>query len=89
MKNIVRPLIFILVIFSLFSACSKKKDLKSDIRFTQVVKAFSSHLYREYYRYNKRQRYDSKNGQVEHWPINHRVDDPHYAAEKKRKGIKK
>ena len=79
----------LLFLFLAATGCSNDIDKKRhEIRFTQVVKAFSSHLYRDYYRYSKRQRLDSKGGQINDWPINHRVDDPHQVLKRKRTGKK-
>ena len=77
-------LIFIMLILSVTSCSQKMTPAQHDLRFTQVVKAFSAHLYRDYYRYSKRLRKDSKGGTVRDWPINHRVDDPHYSLKRKR-----
>ena len=75
----------VIILMSLLFSCGNSKSARYEsMRQTQVVKAFSSHLYRDYYRYSKRVRNDSNGGRVRSWPINHRVDDPHYALKIKR-----
>ena len=89
MKIIGKSKYFLITMFMLMGSCidqktSKTKIKKEDILFTQVVKGFAAHLYRDYYRYSKRTRKDSKGGTVIDWPINHRVDDPHNSRKRKR-----
>ena len=74
----------IILLSMLFSCMDSKSARNESMRQTQVVKAFSSHLYRDYYRYSKRVRNDSNGGQIRSWPINHRVDDPHAVLKRKR-----
>ena len=69
-KYIIVSLIFIT------ASCSKQNKM-SEKRLTEIVKAFSGHLYIHYNRYSKRLRKDNIGKFKNTWPLSPNAHDPH------------
>jgi len=67
---------FLLLSLTLFLFSCTKSNL-DDKKLTQVVRAFSGHLYIYYNRYSDRPRKDNIGKFKNTWPLSPRAHDPH------------